>query len=244
MLNTLAIIPARLASTRLPNKPLLTLKGKPLILWVWEGVQKSRLVDRVVVATDHEAIAALIEKNGGEAMMTPEDIPTGSDRVAWVAKRIPSRYVLNVQGDDPLTGPEHIDPLLEALKADSEIKLALLAKEIERAEEITRESVVKMVFDNFGRALYFSRSVIPFPRNPGARYYKHIGPYAWDRDTLLNFASWPQTMLEQSESLEMLRVLERGLQIKCIVTGRDTIEIDTPEDVLLFDSNYQSFIVD
>lgn len=237
MLDTLAIIPARFASTRLPGKPLLPLKGKPLILWVLEGVQKSRLLQRVIVATDHEGIASLVRQAGGEAMMTPADLPTGSDRVAWVAQRVPARHVLNVQGDDPLTGPCLIDPLLMALKSDATIKLAVLAKKIDRPEEVARDSIVKMVFDQAGRALYFSRAAIPFPRNPGAACYKHIGPYAWERDTLLNFAKWPQGRLERAESLEMLRLLERGLTIKCIETEQDTIEIDTPEDVVLFENS-------
>lgn len=234
MCETLVVIPARFASTRLPGKPLVRLKGKELVLWVLDGVRQSRAVDRVIVATDHEDIVRVVEQAGGEAMMTPADLPTGSDRVAWVAKRVPSRYVLNVQGDDPLTGPPLIDPLIAALKSDHDIKLALLAKRIERPEEVKRDSIVKMVFDQAGKALYFSRAPIPFARNQGASYYKHIGPYAWNRQTLLDFAGWPQGMLEQSESLEMLRVLERGLTIKCIITPQDTIEIDTPEDVEFF----------
>jgi 3-deoxy-manno-octulosonate cytidylyltransferase (CMP-KDO synthetase) len=139
--------------------------------------------------------------------------------------------ILNVQVDDPLVGADMIDPLVEALGADEEVKLALLAKRIEKEEEIALPNIVKMVFDRNGRALYFSRSPIPYPRNPGATYYKHIGPYAWRRDFLLAFSKWPQTPLEKVESLEMLRVLEEGHTIRCVETFRDTVEIDTPEDV-------------
>lgn len=235
MIDTLAVIPARLQSTRLPEKPLLKLGGRELILRVLDGVRQSRLIDRIIVATDDEKIVSVVEKAGGEAMMTPSDLPTGSDRVAYVARRVESRFVLNVQGDDPLVTAGVVDPMIEALKADDAVKLAVLAKRIEDPKEVLRDSVVKMVFDRHHRALYFSRSPIPFPRNAGAVYYKHIGPYAWNREALFAFASWQQTPLEQSESLEMLRLLENGCEIRCIETDTDSIEIDTPEDVEAFE---------
>jgi len=231
-LETLAVIPARFASTRLPGKPLVEIGGVPLILRVLRGVKKCSCVDRVIVATDDERIASLVEDDGGTAMMTPEDLPSGGDRVAWVAQRIPSRIVLNVQGDDPLVGPDMIEPLVSALKEDDQTRLALLVKKIERPEEVKDPNIVKAVFDKKGRALYFSRSPIPHPRSSSAAvWYKHIGPYAWQRDFLLEFSSLPQTPLEQAESLEMLRVLERGHAIRCVPAPRDTIEIDTPDDV-------------
>ena len=230
-LETLAVIPARFASTRLPGKPLVEIGGVPLILRVLRGVKKCSCVDRVIVATDDERIASLVEDDGGTAMMTPEDLPSGGDRVAWVAQRIPSRIVLNVQGDDPLVGPDMIEPLISALKEDDQTRLALLVKRIERAEEVEDPNIVKAVFDKKGRALYFSRSPIPHPSKAGAVWYKHIGPYAWQRDFLLEFSRLPQTPLEQAESLEMLRVLERGHAIRCVPAPRDTIEIDTPDDV-------------
>ena len=230
-MKTLAVIPARFASTRLPGKPLVTIAGVPLVIRVLSNVSKCRSVDRVVVATDDERIAALVRENGGEAMMTP-DLPSGGDRVAWAAERIPSEYVINVQVDDPLVGSDMIDPLIEVLNSAPDVSLALLAKKIERDEEITSSHIVKMVFDKNGKALYFSRSPIPFPRSTEGKWYKHIGPYAWRRDLLLDFSKWEQTSLEKAESLEMLRVLERGHSIRCIVTQRDTIEIDTPNDLL------------
>jgi 3-deoxy-manno-octulosonate cytidylyltransferase (CMP-KDO synthetase) len=230
---TLAVIPARYGSVRLPGKPLLKLLGRELVLRVWEGV-KGSAADRVIVATDHEEIARLVESEGGEAMMTPSELPTGNDRVAFVAERVPSRFVLNVQGDDPMVTPAMIDPMLDALRRVPDTRLAVLAKRVERPEEAERDSVVKMVFDRNGRALYFSRSPIPFQRTP-AVLYKHIGPYAWRRDALFEFASQPQTPLEKAESLEMLRVLENGGVIRCIETDADTVEIDTPEDVALFE---------
>lgn len=231
-MKTLAVIPARFASTRLPGKPLVLIAGVPLVIRVLTNVSKCRSVDRVVVATDDERIAVLVRENGGEAMMTPPDLPSGGDRVAWAAERIPSDYVINVQVDDPLVGSDMIDPLIEVLSSAPDVSLALLAKKIEREEEIKSPDIVKMVFDKNGKGLYFSRSPIPFPRTSRGTWYKHIGPYAWRRDFLLDFFKWEQTPLEKTESLEMLRVLERGHSISCIVTERDTIEIDTQNDLL------------
>ena len=234
---TLAVIPARYGSTRLPGKPLLKLCGKELVRWVWEGVNRSS-ADRVIVATDHADIARLIETAGGEAMMTPSKLPTGNDRVAFVAERIPSRFVLNVQGDDPMASPATIDPMLDTLRRTADTQLAVLAKRIDNPEEADRNSIVKMVFDRNGRALYFSRSPIPFSAvfgEPAVTRFKHVGPYAWRREALFEFASQPQTPLEKAESLEMLRVLENGGVIRCIETDIDAVEIDTPEDAALFE---------
>ncbi|MDR2527410.1 MAG: 3-deoxy-manno-octulosonate cytidylyltransferase [Synergistaceae bacterium] len=235
MINALAVIPARYGSARLPGKPLLKLLDKELVLWVWEGAKKSASIDQVVVATDCEVIASLVEKAGGEAMMTPSELATGGDRVAFVAKRIPSRFVLNVQCDDPMISPGMIDPMVEALKKDPTINLAVLAKRIEDPDEAAQESTVKMVFDEKGRALYFSRLPVPFSNNVGIVRFKHIGPYAWRREALFDFASRSRTPLEKAESLEMLRVLETGGVIRCIETNFDTVEIDTPEDVEKFE---------
>ncbi len=231
-MKTLAVIPARYGSTRLPGKPLVSAGGIPLVARVFRQVARCRKVDRIVVATDDASIEKVMRDEGAEVMMTPSDLPSGGDRVAWVAARIPeAEIVLNVQVDDPLVGPDMIDPLVESLESDPGCGLAVLAKQIEDQAEITDSNIVKMVFDAHMRALYFSRSAIPYPRNPGAVYYKHIGPYAYRREMLLEFSRWDPTPLEKIESLEMLRVLERGHRIRCVKTGRDTIEIDTPEDV-------------
>jgi 3-deoxy-manno-octulosonate cytidylyltransferase (CMP-KDO synthetase) len=194
------------------------------------------LVDRLIVATDHETIAALIEKSGGEVMMTPSSLSTGNDRVGYVAERVPSRFVVNIQGDNPLVTPELLDPLIAALRADPEVRLAVPAKRIEHAAEAEKNSVVKMVFDENKRALYFSRSLIPFSKDPATVRFKHIGIYAWRRNALFEFASWPQSPIEKMENLEMLRLLEKGGVIRCIETEADAIEIDTPEDVALFEA--------
>jgi 3-deoxy-manno-octulosonate cytidylyltransferase (CMP-KDO synthetase) len=231
-MSILAVIPARYASTRLPGKPLVPLGGVPLVLRVLEGLRKCR-VDRIVVATDHDIIREVVQKAGGEVMMTPKDLASGGDRVAWVAREIPeASVVLNVQVDDPFVGPDMIDPLVAKLQEEGDLPLALLAKKIENPREVEDPNIVKMVFDARMRALYFSRSPIPYPRNAeGALWYKHIGPYAYRRDFLLRFASWEPTPLERTESLEMLRILEKGYPIGVVPVERDTLEIDTPEDV-------------
>lgn len=190
-------------------------------------------MDRIVVATDHEIIQEVVEKAGGEVMMTPRNLASGGDRVAWVAREIAeASVVLNVQVDDPFVGPDMIDPLVVKLQEDASLSLALLAKKIDNPREVEDPNIVKMVFDARMRALYFSRSPIPYPRNSkDAVWYKHIGPYAYRRDFLLRFASWEPTPLERTESLEMLRVLEKGYPIGVVPVERDTLEIDTPEDV-------------
>lgn len=231
-MKTLAVIPARYSSTRLPGKPMIEIAGVPLVIRVLDNVSACASVDRVIVATDDERIAELVSRHGGEAVMTPPELPSGGDRVAYVSRIVPSDYVLNVQVDDPLVGADMIDPLVAALDGDSSVMLTLLTKRIDDMDEVCANNIVKAVFDGDGRALYFSRSPIPYPRSEGGVWYKHIGPYGWRRDFLLEFAASEQTPLEKTESLEMLRVIELGHTIKCVTAARDTIEIDTPEDLL------------
>lgn len=232
--DVLAVVPARYGSTRLSCKPLVNICGKPLLYWVLKGLSACN-VDEIVVATDHKEIADYAIGEGYEAVMTPSDLPSGSNRTAWVARERDADIVLNVQVDDPMVGPDMIDPLIEVLRKSEEIDVALLVKRIEKEEEIPNPNIVKVVFDQRWRALYFSRSPIPYERNRGATYYKHIGPYCYRKSFLLKFDSWPQTPLERVESLEMLRILERGYDILCLETERDTIEIDTPDDVSAFE---------
>ena len=239
-MKTLAVIPARYSSTRLPGKPLVEIAGVPLVLRVLNNVRSCPSVDRVIVATDDERIAEVVARGGGEALMTPSELPSGGDRVAYAAKRIEADYVLNVQVDDPLVGADMIDSLVAALDADRSVMLALLVKRIENSEEVAAPNVVKAVFDGGGRAMYFSRSPIPYPRNEGGVWYKHIGPYGWRRDFLLEFAAMEQTPLEKAESLDMLRVIERGRSIECVEVQRDTIEVDTPEDLARIEKYFSS----
>jgi len=231
-LKTLIVIPARYASTRLPGKPLLRIAGVPLVVRVLRQAMRCTSVTDVLVAADDERIAEVVRAEGGQVMLTPPDLPSGGDRVAFAAREYgPADIIFNIQVDDPLVGPDMVDPLTELLAKDAGVSLGVLAKAIEKKEEEEDPGIVKMVFDENMKALYFSRSPIPFRRNPGAVMYKHIGPYAYRRDFLLRFCQWEPTPLERSESLEMLRVLEKGHEIRCLETDRDTIEVDSPRDV-------------
>lgn len=241
-MKTLAVIPARYASTRLPGKPLVPVGGIPLVVRVFRGLASCRRVDRVIVAVDDDRVARVVCDAGGEALFTPPDLPSGGDRVAYVAEREPSfDLVVNVQVDDPLVGPDMVDPLVDILSEDPSCDVALLVRAIEDRDEVNDPGVVKVVLDLQGRPLYFSRSPIPYPRNEGGRWFKHIGPYAYRRNFLLAFAGWEPTPLERTESLEMLRMLERGHKIRAAAAPRDTVEIDTPEDVAACEAWLQRF---
>ena len=229
----MCVIPARYGSTRLPGKPLLEIAGKPMIQHVVERVRQSAAPKRVIVATDDNRIVAAVEAFGGEAMLTATDHPTGTDRLAEVAEAFPAvDLVINVQGDEPLIPPQAIDALAAAFTDRPDLQMATLVSELEDADA-QNPAAVKVVASLDGHALYFSRSLIPYPRNPGAhcRCYKHIGVYAYRRDFLLQYAKLPPTPLEQTESLEQLRALEHGFRIRLIETEFRSIGVDTPEDL-------------
>ena len=238
-LNIVALIPARYASTRLHAKPLIDLCGKPMIQRVYEQAKKAKLVTRVIVATDHEAIADAARKFGGEVVMTPKWIRSGSDRIAHVAQSLPDAdIIVNVQGDEPLIAPQMIDEAIQPLAEDRTICCGTLVKKISSAEELTNPGVVKVVIDAGGSAIYFSRSPIPYLRDgidigqwhEQHCYYKHIGLYVFQKDFLLQFSSWPESTLEQIEKLEQLRILHHGYKIKTAITSFDSIPVDTAED--------------
>jgi 3-deoxy-manno-octulosonate cytidylyltransferase (CMP-KDO synthetase) len=229
-----AVIPARYGSTRLPGKPLIDLCGKPMIQRVYERTYQARLVDRVIVATDDERIAAVVRQFGGEAVMTPSDLRSGSDRSAFAVRRIPeASIVVNVQGDEPLIEPKMIDEAVQPLLDDAGILAGTLVRHTESAEELLNPNIVKAVLDAEGFALYFSRSPIPHNRDGRHSYpfFKHIGLYVFRREFLLQFCEWPETPLERMEKLEQLRILEHGCKIKATVTEYDSVPVDTPEDV-------------
>lgn len=237
---TIAVIPSRYASTRLPAKPLIDLKGKTMVQRVYERTKQASLIDRVIVATDHDAIAEAVSAFGGEVMMTPESLRSGTDRVAYVAERIPeAELIVNVQGDEPLIVPAMIDQAVAPLINDPLITMGTLAKRIENAAELNNPAVVKVVIAANGNALYFSRSPLPHLRDnadtttwPASHaYYKHVGLYIYRRTLLLEYASWPESPLEQAEKLEQLRMLERGGEIHVAITEFNTVSIDTPDDV-------------
>jgi 3-deoxy-manno-octulosonate cytidylyltransferase (CMP-KDO synthetase) len=232
-MKAVCIIPARYASTRLPGKPLLDICGQPMIRRVVDQVKKAMLIDRVIVATDDKRIAAVVADFGGEAWMTRDDHPTGTDRLAEVAKALPdSSLILNVQGDEPLIPPQSLDSLIAAFSADDALQMATLVTQL-TAEEANNPSVVKVVGTLDHHALYFSRSLIPYARNPGQQStaYKHIGVYAYRRDFLLRYALLAPTPLEITESLEQLRALEHGYRIRLVETPISSLGVDTPEDL-------------
>ena len=231
----LCVIPARYASTRLPGKPLALIASRPMIQHVYERACKAVRPDQVLIATDHDLVYAAVKAFGGHVMLTSPDHPTGTDRLAEVARSCPDySLIINVQGDEPLIDPVVIDQLAAAFDNKPHLNMATLATVME-AHEYDNPNAVKVVTDLDGNALYFSRSRIPFPRVPtdGLPVYKHIGIYAYRRDFLLTYASLPPTPLEKTESLEQLRALEHGYRIKVLLTNFTSIGIDTPEDLEL-----------
>jgi 3-deoxy-manno-octulosonate cytidylyltransferase (CMP-KDO synthetase) len=227
----IGIIPARYSATRLPGKPLADICGKPLIQYVYEQAKKSGLLEDVIVATDDERILEAVEEFGGKAVMTSPSHPSGTDRCAEVARQIDCDFVINIQGDEPLIPPEVIDKVAEALmESDEEIPMTSAAT-IANEEERENSNVVKVVTDQKGIALYFSRSPIPFYRNQVAPTLRHIGIYGYRKDFLLKFVSLPQTPLEKTESLEQLRALEHGFKIRIVLVDYSPVGVDTPEDL-------------
>ena len=234
-MKALCIIPARYASTRLPGKPLKDICGKPMICRVYDRAKLAKSVDEVIVATDDERIFQAVEKNHGRAMMTRKDHKTGTDRLAEVAEKFSDvDVIVNVQGDEPLIEPALIDELIAQFEGDSELQMATVAVEMHAENEMKNPNNVKVIFDKTNNALYFSRSLIPYPRNVGkAKVYKHIGIYAYRRNFLLDYAKMPSTPLEESESLEQLRALENGYKIRVIISDCQFIGVDTEEDLKL-----------
>lgn len=232
--NIAAIIPARYGSTRLPGKPLVALAGKPMVQHVYERARRAKLVNRILVATDDRRVAEAVKRFGGEAVMTPGELPSGSDRVAYVAKKLDSATIIvNVQGDEPLLEPAMIDQAIQLLVDDPTVQVGTLVKWSESAEEFLNPNIVKVVLDEQGFALYFSRAPVPFHRDGRTfdGFYKHIGLYVYRREFLLKYISLPETNLERHEKLEQLRILQHGFRIKVAITEHDSIPVDTPDDV-------------
>jgi 3-deoxy-manno-octulosonate cytidylyltransferase (CMP-KDO synthetase) len=228
------IIPARWASTRFPGKPLALLHGKPLIQHVWERAQRAKRVGRVIVATDDMRIAEAAFGFGAEIALTSPKHPTGTDRLAEVAANLRATPILlNVQGDEPDIAPSTIDRLAAALQDDPRLGMVTAANPLTDPAEVSNPNVVKVVLDREGRALYFSRNVIPHDRDGrgGITYLRHQGIYGYRRKVLLDFVSWKPTPLEQAEKLEQLRALEHGVAIGVIVVRRGSVGVDAPEDL-------------
>lgn len=231
-MNILAVIPARFASTRFPGKPLVDIDGMSMIQRVYVQAKKVTAFNTVIVATDDERIYNHVRSFGGDVMMTSPLHVSGTDRIGEVCRNFGEQpdVIVNIQGDEPFIQPEQLMLLLTAFN-DHSTEIATLVKKIEQPEEIENTNVVKVVFSTHYKALYFSRSGIPFPRNIKTDYYKHIGIYAYREAILHQLTQLSPTPLEQSESLEQLRWLENGFTIKVVPTTIDTIGIDTPDDL-------------
>jgi 3-deoxy-manno-octulosonate cytidylyltransferase (CMP-KDO synthetase) len=233
-LKTIAFIPARYAASRFPGKLMKTIGGKTIIRMVYENAMLTGLFDDVVVVTDSEIIYNEILIHGGTVKMSNGGHNSGSDRIAEVAANMDVDVVVNIQGDEPFIEKEPLESLVSCFK-DNKVQVASLMKKISGEEEINNPNVVKVVCNNNSEALYFSRSAIPFFRNGSSilPVYKHIGVYAFRKDTLLQFTQWNIGKLENTEMLEQLRYLENGIAIKMVETETTSVGIDTPDDLEL-----------
>ncbi len=234
------IIPARYASTRFPGKPLIDIEGKTMLQRVYEQAVKSKLLAKVVVATDDKRIFDHVKNFGGQVVMTAPHHPSGTDRCLEALQQLnaPYQYVINIQGDEPFIEPEQIDELAAVLN-DGTTELATQMIAVDSHEILFDKGEVKIVLNTNNEALYFSRMVIPFIKGVDEkewhtqhRYYRHVGMYAYRADILQQIAALPVSALEKAESLEQLRWLENGFSIKCVVTKYESHCIDTPEDVV------------
>jgi len=236
-MRAVGVIPARWHSTRFPGKSLAVLCGKPLIVWVVENARRARMLDALIVATDDERILRAVRDCGVEAVLTRAEHPSGTDRVAEAVRNVEADIVVNIQGDEPLIDPGLIDRLVRALLARRDWDMATAAAPMVRREQVAVPGVVKVVCDAEGRALYFSRSVIPFARGapegigPVPLYRRHIGIYAYRKTFLERLVATPPCELEQTECLEQLRALFIGARILVLDSHEQGIGVDTPEDL-------------
>jgi 3-deoxy-manno-octulosonate cytidylyltransferase (CMP-KDO synthetase) len=243
------IIPARMSSTRLPGKPLLDIAGRPMVIRVWERLRRMRGVDAVVIATPDDEVARAARAFGADAVMTSADCRTGTDRVAEAARKMHADVVVNVQGDEPLVEPAHVLAAIRALQSSNGAGMATLKGPLTTLDELNDHNVVKVVTDARGRALYFSRSPIPsvssgryvmLPTGPKDPVGRHVGIYAFKRRFLWAFAALPRTPLERAESLEQLRALEHGHEIRVGHVGHASTNVDSPEDLERVRAIYRS----
>ncbi len=227
------VIPARFRSVRFEGKPLAPLGGRPMIQHVYERAKRSKLLTGLVVATDDRRIFEAVEAFGGEALMTSPEHPSGTDRVAEAARAVDAEVIVNIQGDEPFISPLVLDQLVEPFREEESLEMSTLKRRIEDEGLLNDPNVVKVVADAAGYALYFSRALIPHPRRPeGHAAYEHIGLYAYRKAFLLELAGMQPTLLERTEGLEQLRVLENGRRIRVIETVDHLgLSVDTPEEL-------------
>jgi len=238
------IIPSRFGSSRFPGKPLALLAGKPLVAWVVEAVKKANGLDEVLVATDDERIVKAVEEHGGKAVMTPSELPSGTDRVACAARNFLGRdfddddILVNIQGDEPLIDPALVEQLAAKLRDDDRWSMATAVTAIKSADDFAAKSVVKVVTDRDGGALYFSRAPIPCDRDkapefgPDSLYVRHLGIYAYRGGFLKRYIAEAPCELEKTEKLEQLRALWMGAKIAVVRTDDEGVGVDTPEDAV------------
>lgn len=230
----IGVIPARYRSTRFPGKALARVNGKPLVQRVWERARESKRLGRLIVATDDDRIFETVRKFGGEAVMTSPELPSGTDRVWEAARPSAAQIIVNIQGDEPLVTPAMVDQLVEGLEKEPSAGMATLRYAMRTPAGYNDPNIVKVVTDENGWALYFSRSPIPHVRQKDCAsplWYKHIGLYAYRRDLLERFVGWPPSPLEAVEKLEQLRALERGVKIRVLDSSVNTVGVDTLEDL-------------
>lgn len=231
-MSTLGVIPARMAATRLPGKPLLPIAGKPMVQWVWERSSRAKLLDDVIIATPDPEIVAACEAFGAAAVLTSPGHPTGTDRVAEAVQGRDADLVVNIQGDEPLTEPDALDALVGAMLESGDADMGSLMFELAGTDDASNPNLVKVVVDAAGYALYFSRSPIPYDRaGTSPTRYGHVGIYAWRRERLFEFAAMSRGTLEAAESLEQLRALEAGWKIRMVRTDFRPVGVDTQEDL-------------
>jgi len=233
MLDVLGVIPARWASTRFPGKPLALLLGKPMLQWVWEAARRARSLDALVVATDDERVAEAARAFGAEVEWTRSDHPSGTDRLAEVSARRPARILVNIQGDEPLITAEVVEAAVAPLLADPQLLCCTPVTRFRDEAELRSPDTAKVALDARGRALYFSRSVIPFDREGGApldTWHKHVGLYVYRAELVARFATLT-SRLEDVERLEQLRLLENGIPVQTVHVDYQPLGVDRPEDV-------------
>ncbi len=240
----LGVIPARWGSTRFPGKPLHLIAGKTLIQHVWDRCSECQRLDHVTVATDDDRIAEAVQNFGGHVTMTRPDHPSGTDRAAEVAEAFPdATHIINIQGDEPLIDPELIDQLASDLLEHPDLPMITAANPLPQDDpNLDDPNVVKVTIDSSGNALYFSRSLIPHPRNKPKEltYYRHKGIYGFRRDFLFDFVQWDPSLLERTEGLEQLRALENGARIRVVLTNDDSPGVDTPEQAAILHQQLNS----
>lgn len=228
----LGVIPARFASTRLPGKPLMDICGYPMIQWVYERAKKSKL-DDVIVATDSKEVYDIVISFGGKAILTREDHQNGTSRIGEVCEKVENfDVIINIQGDEPLIEPNMINTIIDSFLESKDLEMSTLKHRIKNKEDIENPNCVKVITDKNDYAIYFSRSVIPYPRKENLNlYYKHVGIYGYKKSFIEKYIKMESTPLEESESLEQLRVLENGYKIKVLTTDYEVVGVDTIDEL-------------